>query len=264
MAEVIANGLRFHTQSLTGQDSSDRGRPHAVMVHGLSVDMSSFYVTIAAGVAAAADVHLYDLRGHGRSQVPETGYAVADHLADLSTLLDAWQIDEPVHLFANSFGGIIALCFAHHYPERVASLFLVEPHLSDHGWGPGMAQAIVDFGGDPAETDRWIGGDPARARWARRNEDMLRNTSILEDLAREPDLPLSWLQEIECPVFSIYGSDSDVVSRAVARDRWIPGCRPVVVPGGTHMLLAEAGGVVRDHARRWMEEQSLARAASYG
>jgi pimeloyl-ACP methyl ester carboxylesterase len=258
VAETVANGLRFHVEVLQRAPGPGEGRPKVVMVHGLSVDMSSFYLTIVGGVAVESDVYLYDLRGHGRSEVPERSYSVADHLADLVGLLDAWEIHEPVHLFGNSFGGIVALFFAHHHPERVASLFLIEPHLSGEGWGRRLAEGIVGFGKDEADRQRVIGNSPSRIRWAQRAETLLRTTSVLEDLLGEAHLPRESLEALRCPVFSIYGSGSDVVEEAGARDRHIPGCRQLIVPGCTHRVLAEASLVVRDHAIEWVRGQSNA------
>jgi pimeloyl-ACP methyl ester carboxylesterase len=142
-----ANGLRFHFQLLSSHDDADGGpvpgadtvRPKVVMLHGLVADsLASYYYTLANPVALVADVYLYDLRGHGRSTIPPTGYAVADHVDDLDALLDTWGIDEPVHLVANSFGGVVALGLAHRRPERVASMVLVEAHFATEGWGDRM------------------------------------------------------------------------------------------------------------------------------
>lgn len=289
MAEVTANGLRFHVQVLqsppiprepgagrpnpsdpdpgpasSGEVDPSEARPKAVMIHGLSVDMSCFYVTIAGGVAVDSDVYLYDLRGHGRSEVPMSNYSVADHLADLAALLEVWGIDEPVHLVGNSFGGILALFFAHLHPERVASLFLVEPHLSGQGWGQRLVEGILEFGEDEAERGRLIGKSRANLRWAQRAEVMLRTTTVLDDLSTEADLPDEWLASLRCPVFSIYGSNSDVVEEATARDRLIPGCEPVILPGCTHLVLAEASATVRDHAIAWIRLQSKDLTAARG
>lgn len=258
MSELVVNALRFHVQTLRGPHGG--ARPPVVMVHGLTVDLSSFYVTIAGAVAVESDVYLYDLRGHGMSEVPPCHYGISDHVADLVGLIDSWGIDEPVHLFANSFGCIVALFFAHYYPERVASLFLIEPHLSEEGWGLRMADAIREFGGDSDEVDRFVEGNPAKLRWVRRTEILLRKTSILDDLAKDPHVSDEWLEDLRCPVFSMYGSDSDAVDRATARDRHIPGCQPCIVPGGTHMLLAEAGVLIRDHAVEWIRDHNSARA----
>lgn len=263
MAEMTAEGLRFHVQVLHGREGPRPERPRVVMIHGLSVDMSSFYVTIAGSVAVESDVHLYDLRGHGRSEMPLLNYTVANHVADLVALLDGWDIDEPVHLVGNSFGGMVALFFAHHYPERVASLFLIEPHLSEEGWGRLMADGIRNFTSDPAEQAR-IQADPSRQRWIRRTEEMFMTTSILDDLAVEPHVPMEWLDNLRCPVFSIYGSESDIVDRAVVRDRRIPGCEPRIIEGGTHMLLAEAHVAIRGHLVEWIRHQNSAQMPQHG
>jgi pimeloyl-ACP methyl ester carboxylesterase len=263
MAEITANGLRFHVQVLRTRHGVGAEQPPVVMIHGLTVDLSSFYLTVAGSVAVESDVYLYDLRGHGRSEIPPGNYRVADHAADLLALLDAWSIDQPVHLVGNSFGGMVALFFAHHYPHRVASLFLIEPHLSGEGWGQLLVEGIRNFETDPLEVAR-MKAKPARLRWAQRTEMMFDTTTILADLANESPVPMDWLEGLGCPVFSIYGSESDIVERAAVRDRHIPGCRPCLVPGGTHMLLAEEHVAIRAHAVEWIRQQNRTQALVHG
>ncbi|MCB0970394.1 MAG: alpha/beta fold hydrolase, partial [Acidimicrobiales bacterium] len=154
-----ANGLRFHTQHLGHAADGDGPRPQVVMLHGLVIDnLSSWYYTIANPVALVADVHLVDLRGHGRSEMPESGYTVADNVADLEALLDVWGVDGPVHLVGNSFGGVVALAYAHRHPDRVASLFLIEAHFAVEGWGEHMAGslALAAFGLDEDAVQAWL------------------------------------------------------------------------------------------------------------
>src|SRR5688572_31593559 len=120
MADVVANGVRHHVQRLGS------GRPTVVFVHGLVMDnLSSFYFTLANPVATGAAVLLYDLRGHGLSERPARGYAIADLVADLAALLDAEDLRAPVQLVGNSFGGLIALAFAIAHPARVGGLVLI-------------------------------------------------------------------------------------------------------------------------------------------
>ena len=129
MADVVANGVRHHVQRLGG------GRRTVVFLHGLVMDnLSSLYFTLANPVAAGADVVLYDLRGHGRSERPAAGYRVDDLVADLGALLDALGVDGPVDLVGNSFGGLLALAFAAAAPARVAGLALVDAHDGADGW----------------------------------------------------------------------------------------------------------------------------------
>src|SRR6266478_4331964 len=104
MADVVANGVRHHVQRLGHPRRDDHT---VVFVHGLVMDnLSSFYFTLANPVAATADVVLYDLRGHGMSERPPTGYRVADLVADLAALLDALALPR-VALVGNSFGGLV-------------------------------------------------------------------------------------------------------------------------------------------------------------
>src|SRR5215831_8500563 len=102
MGDVWARGIRLHVQRL-GTASE---RVTAVFLHGLVMDnLSSWYFSVANPAAQVADVILYDLRGHGRSERPASGYGLADMVLDLDALLDALAVDRPVVLVGNSFGG---------------------------------------------------------------------------------------------------------------------------------------------------------------
>ena len=110
MADVVANGVRTNVQRL-GSHAGDAQAHTVVFLHGLVMDnLSSWYFTVANRLARSEDVILYDLRGHGRSERPPSGYRVADLVADLDALLDALEIDRSVALVGNSFGGLLAIC----------------------------------------------------------------------------------------------------------------------------------------------------------
>ena len=66
----------------------------------------------------------YDTRGHGGSDAPPGPYRLEMLAADVAGLQDALGI-ERVHFCGVSLGGQIAQTFALDYPERVASLILV-------------------------------------------------------------------------------------------------------------------------------------------
>ncbi len=83
----------------------------------------------------------YDLRGHGYSDVPPTGYTSADHAADLLALMDRIGA-RTARLVGHSFGGVIAAHAAAIAPERVEAVVLSDPyfpalrHLEDVSkWG---------------------------------------------------------------------------------------------------------------------------------
>lgn len=260
MPHVEANGLRFHVQRLGGGDAAlaaGPARPQVVMLHGLVADnLSSFYYTIANPVGLVADTYLYDMRGHGRSEVPLTGYTVDDHVGDLHGLLDAWAIDRPVHLVGNSFGGVVALAYTHLHPERVASLVLIEAHFATEGWGEHMAGslALAAFGLDKESVKDWLDQHASRkvSRLARHSEKLFLETSLIDDLQRERPFTRRALEAIPCPTLAIYGEGSDILDRAHDLERYVPGCELHVVPGCTHSVLFEATPFVRERTLDWV------------
>ena len=122
MPEIVANGLRFHVQRLgpSARGNTPGDDPTVVFVHGLVIDnLSSFYYNLASRVAQhEADVILYDLRGHGRSERPPAGYTVRDAVIDLVAILDQLNIARRVYLVGNSFGGVVAAPVAPGHRER--------------------------------------------------------------------------------------------------------------------------------------------------
>ncbi|MEL7207572.1 MAG: alpha/beta fold hydrolase, partial [Actinomycetota bacterium] len=149
----MANDVRFNVVRIGGGDQT------VVFLHGLVMDnLSSFYYTLANPIAKRADVVLYDLRGHGRSERPATGYTVEDSVADLVALLDELGVDRPAHLIGNSYGGVVGLATAIAHPERVAGLGLIEAHFAVEGWGHHMAGslALAAFGLDDDDLQLWL------------------------------------------------------------------------------------------------------------
>lgn len=262
MPELQANGLRFHVQVLGGEHAADDPAGPAsgpvVMIHDLVTDnLSSYYYTIANPVGMVADTRLYDLRGHGRSTVPATGYRVRDHVNDLAWLLRAWDIRQPVHLVGHSFGGSVALAFADRYPHRVASLVLIDAHFSIDGWGEHMAGglALAAFGLDALGLQDWRAryGSRKLDNLARRAEQLLGQTSLIADLEDEHPFPTAALQCLTAPVLAIYGEDSDILDRAETLDRHVPDCELHVVPGSSQSVLFEATPYVREQILLWLD-----------
>lgn len=106
-------------------------------------DLSNYDLTLANPLSAAGHyVIMYDLRGHGHSDRPQTGYSVNDGVADLDGLLTALDIQKSVHLIGNSYGGAIAMGMALKHPDRVADVTLIEGLYADEGFGPEMAETL--------------------------------------------------------------------------------------------------------------------------
>jgi long-chain acyl-CoA synthetase len=66
-----------------------------------------------------------DLRGHGLSDKPSTGYDMPRLVADVETALASLRVTEPVVMVGHSFGGALATEFALAHPGRVERLVLI-------------------------------------------------------------------------------------------------------------------------------------------
>ena len=111
----------------------------------------------------------YDTRGHGGSDAPDGPYRLEMLAADVAGLLDALGIDR-VHFCGVSIGGQIAQTFALDYPERVASLVLVnttcEYREDQVALWRARARQVLEEGIEPlhaALMSRWF-TDEAMAR----------------------------------------------------------------------------------------------------
>lgn len=130
MSRTLANGVAFNVTELPrrtgpgGRTLRGPGTP-VVMIHGLAASQAFWFASGASFLTLIGPCLMYDLRGHGRSETPETGYGVGSMADDLAALLAARGWDR-VHLVAHSFGGMIALAHALRHPESVASLTLVD------------------------------------------------------------------------------------------------------------------------------------------
>jgi len=206
-----------------------------VFLHGLLVgSLAEWYFTSAPSLAAHRRAILYDLRGHGRSDRPLDGYSIAEQTLDLTKLLDALGVTEPVGLVGHSFGALVALRFALDRPDSVERLALVDAPLPPSTLGeyrePDEAGKLELLGALPEEQRKAFLGGGRRARRLLEHLDFLtRQCSLMADLALEQDIPDGELAGLSMPVLGVFGARSL--------------CRPVgqrlarVVPGFQHVEL---------------------------
>jgi pimeloyl-ACP methyl ester carboxylesterase len=261
MAEISANGVRFHYQRLAPPGPAGGAAPIVVFVHGLVMDnLSSFYYTLAGpAVGAGAHAILYDLRGHGRSERTPGGYSTRDGVTDLCALLDALGVTEPVYLAGNSYGGLIAARMAVAAPERVAGLVLLEASCAGTGaaaWFEEMTNtltvAALGLEYDRVQDRLRATGQRKLAKLAMHADALLNGTSIIDDLAAERPLAVTELAAIGCPVLGVYGERSELAGAADVLRQHVRDCQVEVLPGLAHTVLTEATGALREIVTGWL------------
>jgi pimeloyl-ACP methyl ester carboxylesterase len=265
--------LRSATINFMKMGSWDPGRAPLVLVHGLAAS-SAFWFHVAETMSRDRPVLVYDLRGHGRSAVSETGYRPADHAGDLLDLLDHLQIEKAA-LGGHSFGGSVVLHAARRAPERFTRLILADtrlrafqPVLTPADWprwpeqrvalekaGLGMAEDEPEAGvavltllarltlqAEPGSAlPHWMveffGQRQSRhtaARWI----DLVEKTSLPADIRREDDLSVDVLRGFPQPLLAVYGEHSPLLPSGRALHGIRPDVELRIVPGAGHFFPA--------------------------
>lgn len=152
MPTVRANGIDIYYE----RHGDGPGRP-LVFTHGFAGPTDNWRPE-ALPVAAGRTLVLYDVRGHGRTAVPENpeAYSLPAFAADLAALLAAIGI-ERAHVGGVSMGGMIAAQFAVDYPQSLESLVLCDTTAGNASTlRLGSGQASLSTGGaDEGPAGEW-------------------------------------------------------------------------------------------------------------
>lgn len=259
MPTVDVNDLTINYLHLDGEAGTEPA-PVVVFVHGLGTDsLASFYLTLASPVSAAGiDVLAYDLRGHGRTGQPPTGYTLRHFTDDLVGLLDALGVNTPVHLVGNSFGGTVAFATAIAHPHRVASLVAIEAEPPTDAWAARLSNALTNMKRDLAREDTylWLASTfgAHHARLHRQAYQRLTATTMVEQIPDGPMLSLTDIRRITCPVLSIIGDEGFQADEPYLLESMLPDCRTVIIDDQDHSVLVEAHREIRKMLIDWIFE----------
>jgi pimeloyl-ACP methyl ester carboxylesterase len=196
----------------------------------------------------------YDVRGYGKSEIPQKPYSDVE---DLHSLLKLLNIDKAC-LVGSSMGGKIAIDFTLEHPEMVDALIPVSPDLS--GWNWKWSDEIVQGYQKILEAARDEGESKAVEMWlqfplspttenpliAQRIRKIVQENShvfLLNPLLRREIKPpaAQRLSEIRVPTLIIGGQKdiSNFVEIADALEKGITGAKRMVIPGAGHSVNME-------------------------
>lgn len=201
---VETNGIRIH-YTRTGGD-----KPQLVLAHG-ATDNGLCWRRTAQALEGEYDILMLDARGHGLSDKPESGYAPADHAADVVGLIAGLGLDRPV-LMGHSMGAATTAAVAGLYPQSIRAAILEDP-----GWRPTSM---------------------APADWEARMDQMRRQFAVWNRMSREELLALGRKQsptwdEAEFPDWADSKLQFNPVFMGGLRQRsprWQDAAQPIAVP----------------------------------
>ncbi len=121
MAFSEINGARIAWQQM------GRG-PDLIFVHGLAASRA-FWFAAASRLQQTYRVTLFDWRGHGYSDRPDSGYNPLQFGRDILGLMDAAGIERAA-LAGHSYGGAAALEAAVIAPQRISHLALFDTRIT--------------------------------------------------------------------------------------------------------------------------------------
>ena len=228
-----------------------------LFVHGHTLDARMWQLQIAALEDQFAII-APTLRGYGNSGQSDGAFSHAD---DLKALLETRGL-ERVHVVGLSLGGNIALEIAVRFPERVATLTLLDSSLK--GLAPDAAQ--LELSASVQRAFEAGGLEPARVAWlnaalfaaARENPVVAAQleswvaeysgwhwTHGVSPSAQIPDLS-SRLVEVTAPTLIAVGKRDTAYFHSVAQalHAGIAGSRLEVIAGAGHLVNLERPAIV--------------------
>jgi pimeloyl-ACP methyl ester carboxylesterase len=219
---LLKSGLRLHYQRV------GKG-PDVVMIHGITGNLAFWHLKIIPMLMDRFRILSYDLRGHGYSDMPPTGYSATDMANDLNELLDVLQVED-VDLVGHSFGADVSLYFAFLHPERVRKVVAIEPALpamlherAREDWdGWGFWTGALEQAGHPVPPEHRTDVDyllrtslqvphqwgPYKGLPRDRLRKMVETTTISQDLSKVDALSLDNIPRIRVPVVLLYEEHS--------------------------------------------------------
>lgn len=268
MPKVQVNGVRLHYLQV------GKG-PDVILLHGLGGNLAVWFLHLVDQLRDAFRLTAVDLRGHGKSDMPATGYTTAHMAADLEGLMEALEIPM-AHVIGHSFGADIALHLCILHPGRVDRLVVLEPgiaallqHRKSQAWKGWdyWVDKLAEFGIQVPPEKKYdidyllrqtvhipIHFGPAKGR-PRNPEPLLRlldTTTIVKDYEEVAGMTLEKISGIQHPTLVVYGKNSHFLVTFEHLKRTLPRCRTVLLEATEHYGPLEQPDLHADHLRRFL------------
>jgi pimeloyl-ACP methyl ester carboxylesterase len=249
---IVVDQRTFVQGRPAGYGSAGEGMP-VVLLHGWALAHHTYREVVEAIAEQGCRVIAPALPGFGGTpELPSASFSIRGYAQWVADLLDAIDVHEPVVMVGHSFGGGVAVRFAHDHRQRVRSLVLVNS-VGGSAWRQGHTLRSI------AERPLWdwglhFPGDVFPLRQATRvlpvvAEDLLPNLlrnprAIVRvaNLARRADLrsELEALRDSGLPISILWGKRDGIIPRESFEALCVAsGVDGTVVDGSHSWLLAD-------------------------
>jgi pimeloyl-ACP methyl ester carboxylesterase len=136
-----SGGVELATDVWRMADGASPVLPGFVLIHGLASNARLYDGVAGQLVEAGHAVATLDLRGHGRSDKPDSGYDYDSMCSDVAAVLEELAVDPGPEYFSRpvvvgqSFGGNLVLELAARYPDGVSGVVCIDGGTIDLGSG---------------------------------------------------------------------------------------------------------------------------------
>lgn len=126
--------------------------PSMLLIHGITSSSTEFDEVIPHLADICRPITV-DLRGHGESDKPASGYHYQDYVSDLTAVIATLGLDAPIVL-GHSLGGIITLFWAAENPGAARALIIEDSPLRSGEGFRGAFEGWLELNALPKEVLR--------------------------------------------------------------------------------------------------------------
>ena len=267
MPQTTGNGINLY------YEVHGEGEP-LLLIMGLSLNSKSWFRTLPV-LSEYFKVIVFDNRGTGLSDKPNSPYSIEQMAEDARCVLDAAGVDT-AHVYGISMGGMIAQRLALKYPSRVRSLVLgcttsggvyhVQP-------GADVSMLMLSRGSSVAT--------PEEMAWATApilySQSFIENQRelVAEDIQKRIEIPVlpyayilqlqaclthdtsNEIEQIAVPTLVIHGDEDKLVpyQNGLTLAEKIPNAEFLTIQGAGHIYVTEANDLVNEKVIDFLKKQ---------